>query len=366
MTKRKRIGFNTPNKSRKVVARNRTWVVSPNTPYGGGGGYPNSPTGRLTYPNSSSNLRVAMPRSNTRTKTKTKTKEKWSVDYNSGIKYKTVPIKYKASKRSKFTKMLSQPGSLYFVNASGAVSGVGVQGATVIAQTLGADILALHRALNDNVPIGTNSAAEQLLFTGSKDEIEFNNSSPTTIELDIYVLIEKVTQTTNTDPLVLWDAGIVQEQNAVGSLPVEGRGTPWDKPTTYKLFNINYWTKRYPVSLTSGEKCKFTLNFRRNRIIDTTYPNQFPNIRGITHKIMVVQRGTMVDDTNAKTLGAASLSETKVIWLYKNTLYGRILSTLPKVTQQRGNALATGLAAQWHLDEDTGEPENAAITTEFA
>lgn len=347
--------------------RNSSWAVTQN--YGPGnpyGGYPG--TGRIIVPKPRSRIKLALPVSNTRTRTKTESKTKWSLDYNTGLKYKNVNIKYKPSKIAKFTKMLSQPGNLYGIQTGGNTSGVGIQSMAVVAQTLGADIGALHTAINDNVSTTTPRSSEKLLFSGTKDEIEFNNMGPTTIELEIYVIIDKTSQTVNSDPAVAWDTGITTELNDVASLPAETKATPWDKPTTYKVFNINFWTKRYPLTLTAGEKCKFTLNFKRNRILDTTYTGNFTTIRGITHKIFVVQRGTLVEQVPGKSVAAAtiSLSETKVIWIWKNTLYGRLLSTLPKVSKQKGTALPLVLTAQWHLDEDTGEPEDANLAAEFA
>lgn len=344
---------------------NNSWAVSqnygPTNPYGG---YPG--TGRIIVPKSK--LKVALPRSLTKTRTKTKNKEKWSTDFQSGIKYKTVNISYKATKIAKLTKALSQPGTTYFLSTNGALSGVGRQEASVTTQVLGADVINLHKAINDATATTTERLAEKMLWSGSKDDVEFMNCSPTPIELDIYVLIDKTTQIVNTDPKTLWDAGIVAEQNAPGDAPTESRVTPWLKPTEHKLFNINYWTKRYPVHLTPGERCKFTLNFRRNRVLDISYAHQFQTIRGLTHKIMVVQRGSLIDGTNLKTFtaGLQSLSETKLVWLWKNTLYGRLLSTLPKVHKQLGTNIPITALAQWHIDEDTGEPEDANVTTEFA
>jgi len=292
----------------------------------------------------------------------------WTVNDSNGIKYKNVGIKYKPSKRARGTKLLSQPGRTYQLTTGGSVSAVGLQGAENIESLIGSDLNTFHQNLNEDVAPVTGRVAEQFLFTGSKTEVEFMNCSPTTMELEIYCLIDKTTQISSNDPMNIWTSGIGQEAGPVASVPVESRLTPWVSPTEQKQWNINFWTKKYKVTLTSGEKAKFTYSFMRNRIVDLTYCANFNLIRGISHRMLVVHRGTLVDADNAKTFtaGNQSLSETKLVWLKKTTLYGRLLSTLPKLDKQIGLNIPTVLGAQWHIDEDTGEPENAATTTEFA
>jgi len=334
------------------------------SPYGGGGKVRRPKGGS---PSLRAKKKIKTGYSNTATQTKKKTKA-WSLNQDNGMKFKNVTIAYKPSKRSKATKALSQPGQVYNYSTDGQTSGVGVQAAVVSLQTLGAtDIVQFHRALNDDVAITGVRASETFLFRGTKEEIEFVNCSPTTMELDIYVLIDKTSAASSPVPVSVWSAGILQEANDA-TLPLESAATPWNRPTQVKEFNIHWWSKRYPVTLTAGEKCFFTLNFWRNRMLDTSYCNNFSSIRGITHRLLFVQRGTLVDANNAKTFtaGNQSLSETKLIWGWKRTMYGQILSTLPRVYKQLGTNFPTVLANQWHIDEDTGEAEDAGITTEFA
>jgi len=302
-----------------------------------------------------------------KTATKKKNDKNWDHVDTSGLKYKTVNISYKKSKVGKATKALSQPGTVYNYSTGGGTSSVGQQNAVTMMTTFGSDINTLYQGLNDGVALTGVRASEQLYFTGTTEEIEFNNCSPTTLEMEIYVLIDKTTSAAPPEAVNTWVNAITQESNDA-TVPVEAASTLWLKPTGYKGFNINFWTKRYDCVLTAGEKCKFTLNFKRNRLLDTSYTQNYSNVRGISHRIMIVHRGTLVDADNAKTFtaGNQSISETKLIWAWKRTMKGCILSTLPRVNKQIGLNFPTALAAQWHIDEDTGEPENAATTTEYA
>lgn len=318
-------------------------------------------------------LDMASGQSNTTTKTKNK-KQEWQVSDQDGIKYHVARTTYKAQKRQRLTTNLSQVGTVYTFGNGGLTSTIGVQNAGSIAGINGTALQTLHTALNDAVPVSINRASEKFSFIGSTDEIEFMNCAPTSCEFDIYVLIDKTTDQVSSDPGTIWQAGISQEQNNA-DLPLESFNSPWQRPTDVKAFRIAYWSKRYPCVLSPGQKCKFTYIFKRNRLLDTSYMFNYEQIRGITHKIYVVARGTIVDSTNDKAVSfnGQSLSEVKLVFIRKISMNGSILSTLPRVNKQiiltGGTAtgvLPTALAGQWHIDEDTGEPENAAVVGEFA
>lgn len=294
--------------------------------------------------------------------------DKWTPNNGNGIKYKNVTIKYKATKLAKLTKSLSQPGSVYDYAARGGFSTQGQQGASLVSTFDGSHYSQLYTLLNANIPAGVNTGVRKMYLGLQQTMIEFQNAGNTTCEFEIYVLIDK-----NTGPLsspgLVWDNAIVAEEfNA--ATPTEGKTDLWNKPTTYKGFNIAFWTKRYRCMLTPGENCKFTLNFNPGRILDTKYLQDYVSIRGMTHHIMVVQRGVLGDSTKTKTvtLDGQSLTPSKLIWLIKRTSHGSILNTLPKITKQRDGTLdlPTGLTTLWHQDEDGGNIEDAQLDGNYA
>jgi len=310
----------------------------------------------------------------TKTKTKVKQENRWMTNAQDGIKYKNVKLSYKAAKRQKLTQTLSQVGRVYTYANGGFVSTVGVQNAGSILALSNFDLNLLHTALNEGTALTTVRSNELLNFIGSVDEIEFMNCAPTPVEFDIYVLIDKITSITTNDPGTIWQDGMNREQSDAAA-PIEAFSDPWLRPTDVKAFNIAYWSKRHSCVLTPGQKCKFNYTFNRKRLLDTAYQQSYQQIRGITHKIFCVVRGTIVDASNDKlvTSNGQSISDAKLVFIRKQTLFGSILSTLPKVVKHivGGGApvsggLPTALAAQYHIDEDTGEPENAATAGEFA
>jgi len=292
--------------------------------------------------------------------------DQWTANHADGIKYKTVNIKYKPSKLAKLTRALSQTGSIYDYSASGGFSTQGAQGASLVTTIDAALFAELYGVLNTPVTVTTHS---RKMYLGlMRTELEFQNAGNTTCEFEIYVLIDKNTGSLSS-PGTIWDNGINAEVfNATA--PVENKTDLWNKPTSYKAFNIAFWTKRYSCHLTPGENCKFNLNFNPGRILDTQYMDDYSSIRGLTHHVMVVQRGVLGDSTKTKTVTAAgqTLTPSKLIWLIKRTFHGCVLNTLPKVTKQHDGTgeLPTLLGALWHQDEDGGPIEDATLDANYA
>lgn len=301
-------------------------------------------------------------------KSKSKTK-KWTVNDSDGIKYKSDKVSYKPTTISKLTQKLTQPGRTYEYTTGGSDSPQGTQKPFHLTETINVQLLKLYQALAlvDPATIPAAQESRKMLFKGSIEEIEFTNCGPTTLEFDLYCLIDKITGPGSISPVTRWTEGIASEAGDAVS-PFEANTTPWLQPTAYKTFNINYWTRKTSCYLTAGERCKFTFTFNRNRVLDTQYISDYGTIRGITHRFMIVHRGVLCDSDNSKVVTAdhQTLSDTKLVWLIKKTIIGSVLTTLPRINKQVGNNLPLALLNLWHIDEDTGEPEDARVTTEFA
>lgn len=310
-------------------------------------------------------IKLAMGYTNTATQTKTDN-DGWQETGGSGIKFKKLNIAYKLGKQAKLIKSLSQQGTTYELTTNGQVSAQGAQEPKYATETVGAQINLLYQALTSaaaSLPGAQES--KQMFFKGSTEEIEFFNPGATTMEFEVYVLIDKITATTTKDPVIAWTEGITSETgDGVG--PVESFRSLWTRPTSNKTFNMLFWTRRHHCVLTPGERCKLTVTFTRNRVLDTQYFADYNTIRGITHRIVTVQRGVLCDADNSDAYAAnrQSISQTKLVWLLKKTLAGSLVNSFPRVHKQLGAALPSALPLM-HIDEDTGEPE-FVVTTEFA
>jgi len=301
------------------------------------------------------------------TRMKKKDPAQWQVSEADGIKYKSYTIAYKKSKIARLTQKLSAPGRIYDYATGGVASAQGNQQAGLASSSVSANYTVLYQGLNNAVPISAAQGSRQLYIGTTCHEMEFSNMGNSTAEMDIYVLIDKNTGSAVTQPGLIWDQGISSEANDA-TLPGEAKTDVWTVPTVHKAFNICFWTKKFKCSLTPGENCKFTLRIKHNRLLDTEYLDQFQAIRGITHHVMVVVRGTLGDSTKtlAVTANGQSITPAKIVWLVKRTWGGSILATLPRVNKQLSNELPSALGTLFVQDEDSGAIEDTALAANYA
>lgn len=324
-------------------------------------------SGKKLWTAAKAGLRHAKPAGRTKT---TNQHGDWQVAAadSSGIKYKTVNINYKSSKIGKLTKALSEPGSMYDYTTGGIASGQGAQQAATVSSTVGQDFSNLRDALGGGVAVvAAYGASTKLLVSSVQHVMEFNNVGPTTAEMDVYIFTDKCTQPIASQAGAVWDSALAAEASILTG-PLEFKTKPWLRPTTHKGFNIAYWTKSVKCSLTPGESCRLTVNFNCRRMLDTQYYKDFQAIRGITHQIVIVARGTLADSTKTLTVTAngQSLAPAKIVWMCKRTWRGSQLTSVPRVSRQIGNDLPTALANLWHQDEDGGAAEDAMLAANFA
>jgi len=301
------------------------------------------------------------------TRMKKKDPAEWQVSEADGIKYKTHTISYKKSKIAKLTQKLSQPGRIYDYSTGGVSSAQGNQQVGIVSSGVGANYTSLFQALNNAVAFTAVQASRKLLITTTTHECEFANMGNSTLEMDLYICIDKTTQILASQPGLIWDAAIANEANDA-TLPAEAKTDLWTVPTVHKGWNINYWTKKFKCTLTPGENCKFTLRFKHNRVLDTEYLDEYQAIRGISHYIQVVARGTLGDSTQtlAVTAGGQTVTPGKLVWLVKRTFGGSVLATLPRVNKQLSNELPGALATLFVQDEDSGAIEDSMLPANYA
>lgn len=291
----------------------------------------------------------------------------WQVNEADGIKFKNYTISYKKTQIAKLTQKLSQVGTVYDYTSSGVASGQGNQQAGVVSSTVSANIQDLYTTINGTIVITPAQESRKMFFGTSMHEMQFNNAGNTTLDFDIYILIDKNTQPLASAPGTVWDNAIAAEAfNAVA--PGEAKTDLWTFPTAHKLWNITYWTKRLKCSLTPGENCRLKFRFNINRLLDTQYIEEFQSIRGITHHVMIVTRGSLGDGTQtlAVTAGQQTITPSKLIWVLKRTWTGSIVTSLPRVNRQLANELPSAVAALYQQDEDSGLVENSMLPANYA
>lgn len=234
---------------------------------------------------------------------------------------------------------------------------MGLQAANTVSNLTKAQIDAFYTTLNGAVPATQQSS--KMLLKAVTDDIEFTNCSPEAIEVDLYICIDKQTNDNASTGIGTWVAGLPTESGTgtVGLQPLAS--DPWEKPTTNKLFNIRYWTKKHSFALASGAHKRVLFDFRPNRILDSHYWKQYGCIKGITFDIMVVHRGTLGDGDNTyvTTANRQTLCPAKLIWLAKRTIKGSFIQSNSRIRQMVGTRIPSGgITSLWVEEEDRDIP----------
>lgn len=306
------------------------------------------------------------------TKTMTKKRKRSSPQFKQdlqGMDYATIRIKYKPTKIGKLTQKLTGISDLFEITSGGQVSFQGRQTATTLA-FINASSLTNHYSELSRLatPLQPNSLSQKYLLKSVFHELELANAGDSTCEVDLYVFINKVTGNTITPPETDWANGLPKESDSLVVALAPLVTDPWEKPTTNKYFNILYWTKKISFTLSPGQHKRVNVDFQMNRIMDTEYLGNYSQIRGITHWIMPVTRGTLGDGDNnfIVTPGNQTLTVSKVIWTAKKTIRGSMIQQNLNIRRTRGTRLNQILGAVFVEDEDTGAVEDTMNPLNYA
>jgi len=311
-------------------------------------------------------LRVAQlfrrPGAGSQTKTKRKKKKHSSWSRVDGIKFATIGTSYKPTKLSKIVKSLTQPCMTKETKHGVVRAAIGQQISENIDSVRSVDLNLTFVQANNGTPPANFNKSLQMYLNGWNLEVELGNAGPTTIEGELYFYLDKNTGAA-TDPLTTW-ANAVIDSEGVATPPIITPQLLWEKPTSYKGFNLNYWTKKLTFMLTPGERCKMNVFFKPRRLIDTQYMDDFAAIRGITGGVFIVHRGTIVT-TKQGTADDQTIAPTKLLYIVKKSTTGQVIAKNPRRIVQLGTAL-TQSGAFWQIDEDNGQPEDATAVASFA
>jgi len=299
-------------------------------------------------------------------KMKKKDPDSWKINEADGIKFRNYQITYKRSKLGGLVKSLAPMGDIYEYFTGGVGSAQGQQQAAVASKCTGLEFGSLYSALLADVAFSSLGESRKMFVGTVGHQIQFNNAGNSTLDFDIYILLDKNTTALESSPGTIWDNGIISESTNA-TPPGEAKTDLWSRPTTHKLFNINYWTRRLHCSLTPGENCRLDFKFKMNRHLDTQYWADYNGIRGLSHYIMIVSRGSLGDGAKgfAVAPGEQTITPSKLIWVVKRYLTGSVLSTTRKVHRQLNSELPSTLTDLFVQDEDSGAIEDTMDPTNY-
>lgn len=225
-----------------------------------------------------------------------------------GESYSSCVYKGRPSKMHKTVKVMTNQ-FVYKVNkAFFTSSNWGQQGVTSVRGFINGDeMLAVvekaQRFYNSNgagatviVDPGTAGYQARKFFLDSVTATyRFANNGNTLINVQIYDLICKTTQTVLRNAQGEFVLAMEDEDNAVTTAPFSVF-QPNCSPTQFKLFNIQYKTiKKTTVRLHPGQVHHHKLVLKHNKVLDVSYFNNYKQVRGLTSQCMFITQGIPVD-----------------------------------------------------------------------
>lgn len=203
--------------------------------------------------------------------------------------------------------------------------------------------------------------SNKFLLKSCKCKIEMTNQSPAVANVEIWIVMSKVTKTTYSTPGTDWQIGL-PDLSAGASVSSSYMGA---RPTQSKVFNMNWKVKSVKkFQLMGGQTHTNFLDFKIKRYIDTEYWNQYAQIKGITMAIMVLAWGQAADTTNGPTVGNITTTPVKLIGVQSKTYDFDMINAFPKQYTVAGTSLAQEpLANIYVLNEEAGIPTNVQDQT---
>lgn len=211
----------------------------------------------------------------------------------------------------------------------------------------------------------SSSQSKKFALQSARYTITLSNQAPSTAKVTIYVLQCKNSNSFATNPWERWNEGLSETKVGAGSLTADLAKFPQCKPTSSKSFNVHYKiVKKVNVDLHAGADHEHSFAFKAGRVIDTQYANDFAEIRGITHKFMIVARGSVADSANTKNAGIVTTTDVKIVGTVKQTYVSNLVNFWPRVRYE-DNQLNSNPGQLWEINED-GAPVNTELDVNYA
>lgn len=293
-------------------------------------------------------------------------------------------LKYKPTKASRLSKMLTEPATYEIINPFQIFS------ANVLHQTNRQTIKTLggnfggraYGGSNDEILTTYNAAISSLALSGLPFAAgyrsvkygidsyngywEFTNQMQANTEVDIYDLVSKVTKPAYTDPAADWTSGLVdqgQTANAGNAFNYQPRASP----TTSKQFNITWKIiKRTRLVLSPGQLHQHSFSFQPKRYLDMEYVQTYEQIKGITCATMFVLRGAPSDDTIGLATGTVYMTPQKISGWVKHTYKSHVLGLLARNNNYINNLSDAVLTTTDVINEESGAVVNVLTATNIA
>lgn len=205
----------------------------------------------------------------------------------------------------------------------------------------------------------------KFLLKKCSTKIEITSQSPAVTNLEIWTLVSKVTKETYTSPATDWITGWEQENQGGGITGLIAQNQVGVRPTSNKLFNMNWKVKGVKkLQLMGGQTHTHTNVFNMKRYVDTAYWNTYAQIRGITVVCLCISWGQIADTVNDYSVSGITSTPGKLLFSICKTYNYDMVNAFPRSTYTNGAALTPGpLPHVYILNEESGGVTDVQNTT---
>lgn len=214
---------------------------------------------------------------------------------------------------------------------------------------------------------GLLNASIPVLLKRVQYDIEFVNQSPSSQFVTIYIVkAARDTATTSTLPSAAWETSVNSESGTAGAASVTATW-PFGRPTPNQAFK-NHWTTihTFDCTLNPGEARRHSVEVGVNKIRD--YQAMTVNtayVKGISHYVFMVARGTPGDTSNTSTAGTIMFTPTKIIGIIGIKQYIAVTNKQSKIVNQFNDLPTTGSTNLYVINDDSGAATDANLAANF-
>lgn len=303
-------------------------------------------------------------------------KNVWA-QYAAGGVLKTLTVR-KPSKLLKFYKYASNKSTYQNITIKGSVSTEGKQGCDTIGFPSASISVNAAATISNSfttgvtlMPVGPQTLGVSVKFflQSSRSTCKIVNQSPANGLVRLYHLVSKVTKVTFVSPETDWATGLVNESKYqsvnLGTAPL--LSYPGSKPTTSKLFNINWKIINVKTAqMMPGQEITDVWTMVHNKVVDTQYFQTYSQVAGITQCIMMVYSGALGDSANSTSIGNISLAPLKLISSCEQIIETKALSPFQTSSYQDTTPYTTADANFYVVQDESGAVVNTQTATNYA
>jgi len=194
-------------------------------------------------------------------------------------------------------------------------------------------------------------------------QMEFTSMAAAPCFVDVYIVRAKQDNTIAPSPSAVWEASL-DANSGINTAAGVTTAMPNSRPTGKYFKSFYEVVGETHILMNSGETRRHNINIHLNKTIDYERLSTNVNIRGITHQVFWVMRGTPADTFNAPgstSVGTIMYAPSKLVGVLTYKYHTKCAVKPGRIVQQQNSLSAAGAgAALYTAADETGASVNVA------